>query len=263
MPVAAWPFESDQRSEQLHLWWSRACLAAWILSRLQKSTWWVTKACAEGEIQMPNIARRTGASATLRETVTKQSNDKESDKREGTAGTNTAGGIRGWRIRRVVCGIPWLCRMKGSPGRRRVYVQWGAAVAKVLTAGETGLWHFTQGWASFSRPWQVSVVERRGATLLWKRSAWEESRARTERWQISGVEQEKDSWNVNKWAVRGLWLGDEWEEKVGRLAAACGRGLLSRLPDSSTRKRWQLRASNCTWWGSHLLERIRRRNYTY
>ena len=137
--VAAWPFESDGCLNHFHLWWSQACLAARILSKLQKSTWWVTLATAKGEIQTPNFARRTGASALLRQCVTLQSNDK--DRRRVTPGINTVGRNRGLRDG-VAVWHPVALWNERITREGNVSVHWGAAASKVLTVGETGPWTF-------------------------------------------------------------------------------------------------------------------------
>lgn len=68
---------------------------------------------------MPNMAQRTGASASLKRRVSKQSNDKESGRREETPGRHTVGRNGGQRSSRVLCGIQRFCRLKGSPGKEK------------------------------------------------------------------------------------------------------------------------------------------------
>lgn len=141
--VAARPFESDWRPKQFHLWCSPACLAAWILSELQKSIWWVTKSSAEGGAQMPYIAQRTGASASLQRCSSKQSNDKGSGWRQER---DTVGWKGGWKDVGF-CLESWgFAEWKYHQGKKNV--DWGSGAAEDLAVPSC--------FTSCDQPWHVN-----------------------------------------------------------------------------------------------------------
>lgn len=101
---------------------------------------------------MPNIAQRTGAFASARHCVSKQSNDKECGRREETPGRKTVGRNGGQRNSRVVCGILRLYRMKGSPGKENCMLIEVQLFLRFQKLSRQVLGHFTQHWTFFSQP---------------------------------------------------------------------------------------------------------------
>lgn len=109
------------------------------------------------------------------------------------------------------CGIQWLCKMR-SPGERKIYAHWGAAVAKVSTVGETGPWPFhTTLDCSLASLDKWATVEKQGAPALWKGSACEDSNKTSGRWQAAGV------------------VNEMWPEQVGEWCIICEPKGISRL----------------------------------
>lgn len=97
-----------------------------MLSEFQKRVWWVPKTSAMGGIQMLN---RTGASAWLKQCVSKQSGDKQRGRKRRI---NSVERNKGWR--ESLQGVSlWLCRITGSPNENCVFT---AAVS------DTGIWLF-------------------------------------------------------------------------------------------------------------------------
>lgn len=120
------------------------------------------------DIQMPNIALRTGAFASVRHCVSKQSNDKECGRREETPGRKTVGRNGGQRNSRVVCGILRLYRMKGSLGKENCMLIEVQLFLRFQKLSRQVLGHFTQHWTFFSQPWQVSNGQRAGSSMALK-----------------------------------------------------------------------------------------------
>lgn len=161
-----------------------------MLSEFQKRVWWVPKTSAMGGIQMLN---RTGASAWLKQCVSKQSGDKQRGRKRRI---NSVERDKGWW--ESLQGVSlWLCRIKGSPNENCVCT---AAVS------DTGIWLFhTTLSRTFYGP---ALTSEQLLKWRWGSAALKEGLGHL-RWQGAEVAN-----GANLWAPKNLRTTQNEQSKI-------------------------------------------------
>lgn len=260
MLVAVWPFWMRRMSEMVSLVMFPARLGAWILSELQKSVWWLTKSSAKGGTQMPNVAQRTGASASLKHCSSKQSNDKVSGWRKGEEDAGLKSRIEG-----ALYGILRICRVQISLGKEECDTHWGAALAPDYFTLSTldFLWHLNSGQNSRRRTALKEVREELLVRWLWDGGPL---RCRMRGRPLTAYWIAHHLWSHRNLLI--LWTTQLDGERSPGAVMNEDRQIRVPLPGSAAEPFWLTRncrllmmkkgtryvCGNCTWWGILSLE---------
>lgn len=194
----------------------------------------------------------------------------KSGRRDETHGMNTVGQKRRIEERQgFLCGVLWLCRMKGSPGKENV------CTLRCSCEGDTSLaiTHNTLDWTSFSRPLQVSSGRNAGSSAALKEvfvrplGWWRRNMAGTGLWIVHHLWSQKTLWTTQTNSEQCLGSSNECREEDSDSPAEVW--LLSLLADQTRRLLMMKKVAgvcvcaNCTWWGSRLLWNVTVREITH